>query len=122
MFTLTSRLRKRRSLAVVCAGVILLGAVGAGPALAWGLPDGGGQPPPGSGPNHDPVDFELGQQPPAGSVGSSETDFVLGDQPANPNPDLRGKPTQLKDDEPNARHYPNQVDLGTAVSGPDLGE
>ena len=103
MFAFSSRLRKRRSLAVVSAGVVLLGAVGAGPAIAWGLPDGDGQPPPGSGPNQDPVVFELGTQPPPGSVGSGGTAFVLGGQPANPNPDLKGKPTQLKDDEPNAR-------------------
>src|SRR4051812_34211562 len=113
MLTIGSRLRKQRSLAIVSAGVVLLGAVGAGPAIAWGLPDDDGQPPAGSGPNQDSVDFVPGTQPPPGSVGSEYDPPTLGVQPPNPNPDLTGKPTQLKDDEPNARPHPNQVDDGT---------
>ena len=111
---------KRHSLAVVSAGVVLLGAVGAAPAIARGLAD-GGQPPPGSGPNHDPVEFVPGTQPPPGSVGHDYTPPTLGVQPPNPHPDLTGPPSQLGDDEPNARPHPNQVDEGTVTSGPDLG-
>ncbi len=116
------RLRKRRSAAVVSAGVVLLAAVGAGPAIAWGLADGDGQPPPGTKLTHEPSDFKLGNQPAPVSGGSSGSSFVLGTQPDNPNPDLTGKPTPQKNDEPNARPHLNQVDEGSATSGPDLGD
>src|SRR5262245_3759487 len=80
------------------AGAAVLGLLVAAPALAGVAqgPDPGGQPPPGSKVVKD-SDFVPGKQPAPGSKAKKTTDFVPGTQPANPDPDLTGPPTTIRD-------------------------
>ena len=111
------------AVASAAAGLVLLaGVLIAAPAIgSAGDDDNGGQPPPGTSVSHTDPGPVITQPPPGTSIATTQEQPAIV-QPANPHPDLKGKPTQLKDDEPNARHYPNQVDEGTATSGADQGD
>jgi hypothetical protein len=101
------------------AGAVTLG----GPAAVGALSGGGGQPPPGA-PNI-PTDVQPAPdtQPPAGAPNVPTNVQPAPDtQPVNTHPQKPGPPTQLENDEPNARPHLHQVDNGTALSGPDQGD
>ena len=113
-------------LSTTAGAVLVLGLLGAAPAVGVALSgEPGGQPPAGTKPIHVEVTQPGAEaQPPAGAkpIHVEVPQPGAEAQPPNLHPDLEGAPTQLNDDEPNARHYPNQVDLGTATSGPDKGD
>jgi hypothetical protein len=111
----------------VAGAVLALGLLGAVPAVAASVSGGdSGQPPPGAPAVHVEAEQPGAEaQPPPGAPAVHVEAEQPGPeaQPPNPHPQEAGPPVGVgtPNDEPGARPQSHQVDLGTAVSGPDLG-
>ncbi|WP_457109198.1 hypothetical protein [Marmoricola sp. URHA0025 HA25] len=113
-------------LSTTAGAVLVLGLLGAVPAVGVALSSGpGGQPPPGAPAHHIHVDQpgSEAQPPPGAPARHIEVDQPGAEaQPANAHPVKAGPPVGAPNDEPGARAHRHQVDEGTAVSGPDQGD